>query len=155
MRHEAAGVTSEAFPHQLRLGGVAYELAYHFEPGSPRDGVTLTLPLAQLNQVPAGALRMAGARAAQGEGRAAGEDLPQKMRAKLVPVPDFAADFVVRQVQPSDKPLVMALIAFILQSRGLNARGWEITPDAFRPDALPRTSRSTSACSTRTVVSSA
>jgi ATP-dependent helicase HrpA len=51
-------------------------------------------------------------------------------------VPDFAAEFVA-QVPPSDKPLVMALIAFILQSRGLNARGWEITPDAFRPDALP------------------
>ena len=40
-------------------------------------------------------------------------------------------------MQPSDKPLVPALIHFILQSRGLNARGWEITPDAFRPDALP------------------
>jgi ATP-dependent helicase HrpA len=62
--------------------------------------------------------------------------LPQKIRSKLVPVPEFAAEFV-EQVSPSDKPLVMALIGFILQSRGLNARGWEITPDAFRPDALP------------------
>jgi ATP-dependent helicase HrpA len=53
MRHEAAGMTSEAFPHQLRLGGVDYELSYHFEPGSARDGVTLCLPLAQLNQIPA------------------------------------------------------------------------------------------------------
>jgi ATP-dependent helicase HrpA len=34
MRHEAAGVTTEAFPHQLKLGGVEFELAYHFEPGS-------------------------------------------------------------------------------------------------------------------------
>ncbi|MDA0191309.1 MAG: ATP-dependent RNA helicase HrpA, partial [Proteobacteria bacterium] len=52
MRHEAAGVTTEAFPHQLRLGGVDYALSYHFEPGSPKDGVTLTVPLAQLNQIP-------------------------------------------------------------------------------------------------------
>jgi ATP-dependent helicase HrpA len=62
--------------------------------------------------------------------------LPQRLRAKLVPVPDFAADFVA-QVAPSDKPLLLALVHFIVQSRGLNARGWEITPDAFRADALP------------------
>ena len=53
MRHSAAGVTTEAFPHKLKAGGVEYVLTYHFEPGSPRDGVTLTLPLAQLNQIPA------------------------------------------------------------------------------------------------------
>ncbi|KAB2911348.1 MAG: ATP-dependent RNA helicase HrpA, partial [Dechloromonas sp.] len=53
MRHSAAGVTTEAFPHKLKAGGVEYALTYHFEPGSPRDGVTLTLPLAQLNQIPA------------------------------------------------------------------------------------------------------
>ena len=35
------------------------------------------------------------------------------------------------------KPLVGALVSFILQSRGLNARGWDLTPDAFRPDAVP------------------
>ncbi|MGB7535050.1 MAG: ATP-dependent RNA helicase HrpA, partial [Azonexus sp.] len=52
MRHSAAGVTTEAFPHHLKVGGVDYTLTYHFEPGSPRDGVTLTLPLAQLNQIP-------------------------------------------------------------------------------------------------------
>ena len=52
MRHSAAGVTTEAFPHHLKVGGVDYTLSYHFEPGSPRDGVTLTLPLAQLNQIP-------------------------------------------------------------------------------------------------------
>ena len=62
--------------------------------------------------------------------------LPQKIRSKLVPVPDFAAEFA-EAVQPSDKGLIPALIHYILQSRGLNARGWEITPDAFRPDALP------------------
>ncbi|MEF8703907.1 MAG: ATP-dependent RNA helicase HrpA [Candidatus Accumulibacter sp. UW26] len=136
MRHEAAGVTSEAFPHQLRLGGVAYELAYHFEPGSPRDGVTLTLPLAQLNQLPVARCEWLVPGLLKEKVVQLVKTLPQRLRARLVPVPDFAADFV-SAMQPSDKPLVMALIAFILQSRGLNARGWEITPDAFRPDALP------------------
>ena len=52
----------------------------------------------------------------------------------------FAAEFVERcpaSAQSSDKGLIPALIHYILQTRGLNARGWEITPDAFRPDAIP------------------
>lgn len=136
MRHEAAGITSEAFPHQLQLGGADYELAYHFEPGSARDGVTLTLPLAQLNQLPAARCEWLVPGLLKEKVLQLVKTLPQRIRAKLVPVPEFAAEFV-EQVPPADKPLVMALVGFILQTRGLNARGWEITPDAFRPDAVP------------------
>ena len=58
MRHEAAGVTTDVFPKQLALrvkGGAdtAFGLSYYFEPGSPRDGVTMTVPLAALNQIDA------------------------------------------------------------------------------------------------------
>ena len=41
MRHSAAGVTTEAFPHHLKVAA-SITLSYHFEPGSPKDGVTLT-----------------------------------------------------------------------------------------------------------------
>ncbi|WP_291992431.1 ATP-dependent RNA helicase HrpA [Candidatus Accumulibacter sp. ACC003] len=136
MRHEAAGITSEAFPHQLQLGGVDYQLAYHFEPGSARDGVTLTLPLAQLNQLPAARCEWLVPGLLKEKVQQLVKTLPQRIRAKLVPVPEFAADFVA-QVPAVDKPLVMALIGFIVHTRGLNTRGWEITPDAFRPDAVP------------------
>jgi ATP-dependent helicase HrpA len=136
MRHEAAGITTEAFPHHIKLGGVDFALTYHFEPGSPRDGVTMTVPLAQLNQIPANRCEWLVPGLLKEKVVQLVKTLPQKIRSKLVPVPEFAAEFV-EQVSPSDKPLVMALIGFILQSRGLNARGWEITPDAFRPDALP------------------
>ena len=136
MRHEAAGVTTEAFPHQIRLGGVDFALSYHFEPGTPRDGVTLTVPLAQLNQIPAARCEWLVPGLLKEKVIGLVKTLPQKIRSKLVPVPDFAAEFVTA-VEPCDKPLIGALIAYILRSRGLNARGWEITPDAFRPDALP------------------
>jgi ATP-dependent helicase HrpA len=136
MRHEAAGITTEAFPPRIKLGGIEFELAYHFEPGSPKDGVTMTVPLAQLNQIPAGRCEWLVPGLLKEKVVQLVKTLPQKIRSKLVPVPDFAAEFVAA-VPPSDKPLVMALIHYILQTRGLNARGWEITPDAFRPDALP------------------
>lgn len=140
MRHSAAGVTTEAFPHHLKVGGVDYALSYHFEPGSPKDGVTLTLPLAQLNQIPA--LRM--------EWLVPGllkeklvqliKTLPQKIRAKLVPVPEFVDEFIAATAGNDKKMnagLIPPLIDYILEARGLNARGWAVTPDAFRPDALP------------------
>ncbi|MBK7565607.1 MAG: ATP-dependent RNA helicase HrpA [Propionivibrio sp.] len=136
MRHEAAGITTEAFPHQIRLGGVEFALTYQFEPGSPRDGVTLTVPLAQLNQIPAVQCEWLVPGLLKEKVIQLVKTLPQKIRSKLVPVPEFAAEFVVA-VPPSGKSLVSSLIHYILQSRGLNARGWEITPDAFRPDALP------------------
>ncbi|MDO8306531.1 ATP-dependent RNA helicase HrpA, partial [Herminiimonas sp.] len=53
MRHEAAGVTTELFPKMMSVAGIEMLLSYHFEPGTPRDGVTLTVPLYALNQVSA------------------------------------------------------------------------------------------------------
>ncbi len=136
MRHEAAGITTEAFPHSLKLGGIEFALTYHFEPGSGRDGVTISVPLAQLNQIPATRCEWLGPGLLKEKVIQLIKTLPQKIRSKLVPVPEFAAEFVAA-VPPSDKGLIAALIHYILQTRGLNARGWEITPDAFRPDALP------------------
>ncbi len=94
MRHSAAGVTTEAFPHHLKVGGVDYPLAYHFEPGSPRDGVTLTLPLAQLNQIPAARMEWLVPGLLKEKLVQLIKTLPQRIRAKLVPVPEFVEEFV-------------------------------------------------------------
>ena len=140
MRHEAAGVTTDAFPHSLKLAGVEFALTYHFEPGSAKDGVTLTLPLAQLNQLPSARCEWLVPGLLKEKVIQLVKTLPQKIRSKLVPVPEFAAEFVAAVGAGSvnqNQALIPALIHYILQTRGLNARGWEITPDAFRADALP------------------
>ena len=49
MRHEAAGITTAAFPKTIRLGGVDCAATYLHEPGNAHDGVTVTLPLFALN----------------------------------------------------------------------------------------------------------
>jgi ATP-dependent helicase HrpA len=51
MRHEAAGITTSAFPKTVRLGGVDCAASYLHEPGDARDGMTVTVPLFVLNQV--------------------------------------------------------------------------------------------------------
>jgi len=140
MRHSAAGVTTEAFPHHLKVGGVDYALSYHFEPGSPRDGVTLTLPLAQLNQIPVQRMEWLVPGLLKEKLVQLIKTLPQKIRAKLVPVPEFAEEFlstVAGNERKLNQGIINPLIEHILEARGLNARGWAVTPDAFRPDALP------------------
>lgn len=144
MRHSAAGITTEAFPHHLKVGGVEYPLAYHFEPGNARDGVTLTAPLAQLNQLPALRLEWLVPGLLKEKLVQLIKTLPQKIRAKLVPVPEFVEEFIAWvQGDPNTaerrmgQGIIPPLIEFILTARGLNARGWAVTPDAFRPDTLP------------------
>jgi ATP-dependent helicase HrpA len=56
MRHSAAGVTETQYPEQLEMAGVRLRLKYRFAPGHPLDGLTLTVPLALLNQVDAARL---------------------------------------------------------------------------------------------------
>ena len=51
MRHEAAGITTAAFPKTLRLGGIDCAASYLHEPGDAKDGVTVTVPIYALNQV--------------------------------------------------------------------------------------------------------
>jgi ATP-dependent helicase HrpA len=50
MRHEAAGVTTAAFPKTLRLGGVDCTASYLHEPGDAKDGVTVTVPIYALTR---------------------------------------------------------------------------------------------------------
>ena len=116
MRHEAAGVTTDLFPQAGRdARRHAARSTYHFEPGAPRDGVTLTVPLYALNQIDAGPLRVAGARACCKEKvHLLLKSLPQKLRRHLVPVPEYAAGFVERIGERAGQlPLVDALIADI------------------------------------------
>ncbi len=56
MRHAAAGVTEEQYPETMAMAGAPLPLAYRFAPGHPLDGLTLTVPLALLNQIDAARL---------------------------------------------------------------------------------------------------
>lgn len=51
MRHDASGVTVQWYPKSYRAAGIEMALTYHFEPGSPRDGVTLAVPILRLTKL--------------------------------------------------------------------------------------------------------
>ncbi len=100
MKHQAAGITTDLFPKQIALRGVGGELRlpldYHFEPGSPRDGITMTVPLVALNQVDAEQCEWLVPGMLKEKVHLMLKSLPQKLRRHLVPLPDYAAAFVGR-----------------------------------------------------------
>ncbi|MEI5998692.1 ATP-dependent RNA helicase HrpA, partial [Paraburkholderia bengalensis] len=100
MRHEAAGVTTDLFPKRMTMSGVEMALTYHFEPGSPRDGVTLAVPLYALNQVDARRVEWLVPGMLKEKTQQLLKSLPQKLRRHVVPLPEFAAAFVDRHGGP-------------------------------------------------------
>ena len=131
MRHEAAGITTGNFPHELRLGANAFGLEYHFEPRSARDGVTMTVPVALLNQVPAARCEWLVPGLLKEKVRALAKSMPQRLRHKLGALEAFADDFAA-QASPTDTPLAQALARHIRAELQL-----EVPLDAFRPDSAP------------------
>ncbi|MEZ0602350.1 ATP-dependent RNA helicase HrpA [Paraburkholderia sp. IW21] len=100
MRHEAAGVTTDLFPKRMTMAGVEMVLTYHFEPGSPRDGVTLAVPLYALNQVDARRCEWLVPGMLKEKAQLLLKSLPQKLRRHCVPLPEYAAGFVERHGGP-------------------------------------------------------
>jgi ATP-dependent helicase HrpA len=100
MRHEAAGVTTDLFPKRTTMAGVDMTLTYHFEPGSPRDGVTLAVPLYALNQVDARRVEWLVPGMLKEKTQLLLKSLPQKLRRHVVPLPEYAAGFVERHSGP-------------------------------------------------------
>ncbi len=93
MRHEAAGITTAAFPKTLRLGGIDCSVTYLHEPGDAKDGVTADVPIYALNQVNEERCDWLVPGMLQAKVLALVKSLHQRPRSRLVPLPDFAAEF--------------------------------------------------------------
>ena len=94
MRHEAAGITSAAFPKTLRLGGVDCSATYLHEPGDAKDGVTVTVPIFALNQVVDERCEWLVPGMLKDKVLALVKSLHQRPRSRLVPLPDYAQSFI-------------------------------------------------------------
>jgi ATP-dependent helicase HrpA len=93
MRHEAAGITTNAFPKTIRLGGVDCAATYLHEPGDPRDGLTVTVPLFVLNQVNDERCEWLVPGMLKEKIQALLKTLHQRPRSRLVPLPETAAKY--------------------------------------------------------------
>lgn len=94
MRHEAAGITSAAFPKTIRLGGIDCAANYLHEPGDPKDGITVTVPIYVLNQVSEERCEWLVPGMLKDKVLALVKTLHQRPRSRLVPLPGYAEEFV-------------------------------------------------------------
>jgi ATP-dependent helicase HrpA len=127
-----AGLDPKAFPAWLELPPQRYRLEYRFVPGDEADGVTLHLPLAMLNALPAARCEwlvpgLLGEKVAE-----LIRGLPKALRRNFVPAPDFARAFVEAEA-PRDEPLAKVLAAFLRRTTGVELEAAEFAPIALAP----------------------
>jgi ATP-dependent helicase HrpA len=134
MRHEAAGVTTDLFPKRMTMSGIEMSLTYHFEPGAPRDGVTLQVPLYGLNQIDARRVEWLVPGMIKEKTQLLLKSLPQKLRRHVVPLPEYAAGFAERHAGPKfgAGTLVESLIADIREQTQIAVKNAD-----FKLETLP------------------
>ncbi len=134
MRHEAAGIVTSWFPKTMTMAGVDMALSYQFEPGSPKDGVTMTVPLFALNQIDSVRAEWLVPGMVKEKAQVLLKSLPQKIRRHCVPIEAYAKDFFSRMKDgsPQSVPFQQALAADIRENAGVPC-----TPADFKPEQLP------------------
>ena len=138
MRHEAADAKSDAFPKTITMGGISFALDYRFDPGSPRDGVTMTVPLYALNVVDADRCEWLVPGMLKDKAQVLLKSLPQKLRRHCVPLPGYAQGFTERNdpegasASSLTVSLTTALIRDLREERGIVAQASD-----FKDEAVP------------------
>jgi ATP-dependent helicase HrpA len=119
------------FPDEWRHDDTAMPLTYVFDPGSRRDGVTVDVPLAQLNQLDADEFwwQVPGHREELVTELI--RSLPKQWRRQLVPAPDHARA-VVEHLYPGRDPLPVAVATQLRRLTGV-----DVPADAFDYDKIP------------------
>ncbi|WP_215297839.1 ATP-dependent RNA helicase HrpA [Polynucleobacter sp. AP-Nino-20-G2] len=135
MRHEAAGITVDRYPKKMVVGGGELSLTYHFEPGNPKDGVTLVVPLTLLNQVDGRRCEWLVPGMCEEKVQLLLKSLPQKLRRHCVPLPEYAKSFLERVLDEKRFGVGDFLDSLITDIR--KERGLEIKRTDFRPESLP------------------
>lgn len=134
MRHDAAGVTNRFFPKTMEMAGISMALNYHFEPGSPKDGLTLAVPLYALNQLDAVRAEWLVPGMVKEKAQTLLKSLPQKIRRHCVPIAEFAAGFFTRtkEGEPQSAAFLEALADDVRSQTGVPC-----TVGDFKLEQLP------------------
>jgi ATP-dependent helicase HrpA len=136
MRHEAAGITTNAFPKTIRLGGVDCAAAYLHEPGDARDGLTVTVPLFVLNQVNDERCEWLVPGMLRDKILALLKSLHQKPRSRFVPLPESATRIAAELNTPvkfGHGSLTDALLKVVRDATSLDVKRADFKLDMLSP----------------------
>ncbi|MGH8714860.1 MAG: ATP-dependent RNA helicase HrpA, partial [Casimicrobiaceae bacterium] len=135
MRHAAADVTAAQYPETMLMAGTPLALAYRFAPGHPLDGLTLTVPLALLNQIDEARLSWLVPGMIREKVGWYLKALPKAWRNRLTPAAEVVTAFleaIDREPPPAGSDVAGALRAFLAVRLGEPLPG-----DAWDGAALP------------------
>ena len=135
MRHEAAGITTSAFPRTVRLGGVDCAASYLHEPGDARDGLTVTVPLFVLNQVSDERCEWLVPGMLKDKIQALLKSLPQRPRSRFVPLPESATRLAALLATPDRMARTGLLDALLKQVR--DETSLDVKRADFKLDMVP------------------
>ena len=136
MRHEAAGITTQAFPKTLRMGGVDCLATYLHEPGDARDGVTVDVPLFALNQVNEERCEWLVPGMLKDKIQALIKTLHQRPRSRLVPLPETAGRMAAELLQPEkwgSGSLTDAVLKWVRDATSLDIKRNDMKLDMLPP----------------------
>jgi len=131
MQRDAAEITHRAFPDNLQVGATRLPLEYRFDPGTDADGVTLTLPLALINQVSPQRCEWLVPGLLEERLVALLRGLPKQIRKAFVPIPETARRLVER-LTPSERPLIRAVAETLREMTGVS-----VPEEAWDESAVP------------------
>ncbi len=123
---ESSGVGARDFPAQLDIGGHTLRLSYRFVPGDAADGVTLHVPLAFVNAVPAARCEWLVPGLLAEKVAESIRALPKALRRNFVPAPDFARAFAEAE-SPREEPLFAALAKYLHRVTGVAVTAADFT----------------------------
>src|SRR6185437_13996693 len=132
-----AGLDAKAFPAALEIRPQKYKLEYRFVPGDEADGVTLHLPLAMLNALPAARCEWLVPGLLDDKVAELIRGLPKVLRRNFVPAPDFARAFVEAE-SPREEPLAKVLATFLKRATGVDIAAGEFAAVQLPPHFLMR-----------------
>ncbi|WP_051532352.1 ATP-dependent RNA helicase HrpA [Brackiella oedipodis] len=138
MQHEAAGITSEIFPKTIQMDQLSFKLSYHFEPGSPKDGVTMTVPVFALNRIHPQQTQWLVPGMLKEKVQWLLKSLPQRLRRHCVPLPDYAQGFYGRHSDETSQQqdLIDALIADIFEQTQTRVERQDFKPESLPPHLI-------------------
>jgi ATP-dependent helicase HrpA len=138
LTHDTVEEVAESdFPESWHSGeGLTFPISYHFEPGTPDDGLTIDVPVATLNRVGGDDFSWNVPGVRRELVTALIRSLPKHLRVAFVPAPDKAREFLAG-TPPGDEPLLDALERWARSTTGVvvprDAWDWSRVPAHLRP----------------------
>lgn len=131
MKRSVDEVTVQQYPDRWLLGDTPYKLKYRFEPGHPLDGLTVEIPLHQLNRFDPVPFEWLVPGMRRDKIAFLIKSLPKTIRRVCVPVPEFVTAFL--SAVPAYKTALIPALADFIGARA----GQKVETSNFDTSDLP------------------